>query len=244
MNKKFFKRLITYFNGAELLLWCSSLLLITVSFLIFDRTGYLSLAASLIGATALILNAKGNPTGQVLVIIFSALYGYISWECAYYGEMITYVGMTAPMAILALVDWLRHPFKGNHAEVAVARVGKRELLFMALLTVIVTVIFYFILEYFNTANLFVSTLSVTTSFAAVYLTFRRSPYFALAYAANDVVLIVLWSAATINDLCYVSVLVCFITFLFNDIYGLISWRRMERRQLCGEESADSPKIQK
>lgn len=50
---------------------------------------------------------------------------------------------------------------------------------------------YFILRAFNTANIIPGTISVTTSFVAVYLTFRRSPYFALAYAANDVVLIVL-----------------------------------------------------
>lgn len=51
---------------------------------------------------------------------------------------------------------------------------------------IVTAGFCFILEYFNAANIISSTISVTTSFAAVYLTFRRSPYYALGYAANGV----------------------------------------------------------
>jgi len=75
-----------------------------------------------------------------------------------------------------------------------------------------------------------STLSVTTSFIAVYLTFRRSPYFALAYAANDVVLMVLWTLATIENITYISVLICFVVFLVNDLYGFISWRKMEQRQ--------------
>ncbi len=219
-----------YFTRGELTLWLSSLFAITVSFLIFDRTGWLSLIASLIGATSLILCAKGNPLGQVLIIIFSSVYGYISFTANYYGEMLTYAGMTLPMAIFALVSWLKHPYKGKKSEVEVSSVGKNELCFMALLTVTVTVVFYFILEYFNTANLLVSTFSVTTSFVAVYLTFRRSPYFALAYATNDLVLIILWGAATLSEASYVSVLVCFITFLFNDIYGFISWKRMERRQ--------------
>jgi len=101
---------------------------------------------------------------------------------------------------------------------------------MWLLTVAVTVIFYFILDYFGTANILPSTLSVTTSFLAVYLTFRRSPYFALAYAANDVILIVLWILASVSDIRYISVVVCFAVFLFNDVYGFISWQRMRRRQ--------------
>ena len=104
---------------------------------------------------------------------------------------------------------------------------------MWLLTVVVTVGFYFILEAVDTANLLPSTLSVTTSFLAVYLTFRRSPYYALAYGANDLVLIVLWVFASLEDIHYVSVVVCFIVFFVNDMYGFISWRRMEKRQ--GEE---------
>lgn len=110
------------------------------------------------------------------------------------------------------------------------RLKRGEIVFMMILTLIVTVIFYFILKFFNTANLLPSTLSVTTSFIAVYLTFRRSPYFALAYAANDIVLIVLWVIATMVDVSYISVVVCFLTFLVNDIYGFVSWRRMEKRQ--------------
>lgn len=97
-------------------------------------------------------------------------------------------------------------------------------------TVIVTVIFYFILKYFGTASIIMSTFSVTTSFLAVYLTFRRSPYFALAYAANDIVLIVLWIIASLYDIRYISVVVCFTAFLFNDIYGFISWQKMKKRQ--------------
>ena len=94
----------------------------------------------------------------------------------------------------------------------------------------VTVMFYFILEYFNTANIIPSTLSVTTSFLAVYLTFRRSPFFALAYAANDIILILLWILASVYDARYISVVVCFVAFLVNDIYGFISWQKMKRRQ--------------
>lgn len=205
-------------------------MMIIISFVIFDRENYLTLSASLIGATSLIFNAKGNPFGQLLMVVFSILYGIISFSFAYYGEMITYLGMTMPMAVFALISWLRNPYKGNKAEVRVNSVSNKEIVFMCVITAFVTVIFYFILNYFHTANMIPSTLSVTTSFVAVYLTFRRSPYFALAYAANDIVLIVLWVLASISDVRYVSVIVCFIAFLVNDIYGFINWHRMKIRQ--------------
>jgi nicotinamide mononucleotide transporter PnuC len=224
------KKILNYFSRAELALWLSSVIFIVLSFCIFDREDYLTLMASLIGVTSLIFNAKGNPVGQALMVVFGLIYGAISYSFAYYGEMITYLGMSVPMAVFALVSWLRNPYKGNRAEVKVNRVGKGELVFMCFLTLLVTIAFFFILKFFNTANLALSTISITTSFIAVYLTFRRSPYFALAYAANDVILIGLWILASISDARYISVVVCFIAFLVNDIYGYISWQRMRKRQ--------------
>ena len=224
------KKLFSYFSKPELILWSVSVAFIAVSFCVFDRENYLTLIASLIGVTSLIFNAKGNPIGQALMVAFSLLYGVISYTFTYYGEMITYLGMTMPMAVFALIAWLKNPYKGNKAEVKVNSIGKTEQITMWLLTAGVTVVFYFILDYFNTANIIPSTLSVSTSFLAVYLTFRRCPSFALAYAANDIVLIVLWVLASLTDIRYISVVVCFVAFLFNDIYGYISWQRMKRRQ--------------
>ncbi len=221
---------LKYFSKTDIALWSLSVVSIALSFLIFDRESYLTLIASLLGVTSLIFNAKGNPFGQLLMVIFSLLYGAISYGFAYYGEMITYMGMSGPMAFLALISWLRNPYEGKKSQVKINRIGRKELFFMLLLTLAVTVIFYFILKYFNTANLFFSTLSVATSFAAVYLTFRRSPYFAIVYALNDSVLIVLWVYASFSDTTYISVVVCFLMFLFNDIYGFVSWLRMEKNQ--------------
>jgi nicotinamide mononucleotide transporter PnuC len=220
----------SYFSKTDMTLWLSSVTLILCSYFVFDRNGYVTVIASLIGVTSLIFNAKGNPFGQLLMVLFSLLYGIISFRFAYYGEMVTYLGMTMPMAVLAMISWLRNPYRGNKAEVKVNSISKTETLLMGIGAVIVSILFYFILKHFHTANIIPSTISVTTSFIAVYLTFRRSPYFALAYAANDVVLIVLWIMASIRDIRYVSVTVCFLVFLVNDIYGYIRWREMRQRQ--------------
>lgn len=224
------KKILDYFSTFEKVLWCASVVLITASFFAFSKDGYITLVASLIGTSALIFNAKGNPLGPLLCIIFSVLYGIISFSFSYYGEVITYVAMSAPMSCWALISWLRNPHAKGKAEVKVNTISKKEMIFMLSLVPIVTVAFYFLLETFGTANILPSTISVATSFMAVYLTARRSPYFALAYAANDVVLIVLWTLAAFKDLSYVSVIVCFVIFLINDTYSFISWQKMKKRQ--------------
>lgn len=214
----------------EVILWCSSVVLIITSFYVFDKENYLTLIASLIGVTSLIFNAKGNPFGQILMIFFSLLYGAISFTFSYYGKMLTYLGMTMPMAIFALISWLRNPYNGNKSEVKINTISKKETIFMLIFATIVNFIFYLILNKFNTANILPSTISVTTSFLAVYLTFRRSPFFALAYAANDIVLIILWVLASTSDTRYISVVVCFAAFWINDIYGFLNWKRIKDRQ--------------
>ena len=224
------KKILNYFSRGEIIIWLAEVILIVTFFCIFDRKEFLNLISSLIGITALIFCAKGNPIGQALVIVFSALYGIISFGFAYYGEMITYLGMTAPMALISLISWVRHPNGENRAEVKIRSLNKLDIIIMIPATIAVTVIFYFILYAFGTANLLTSTVSVTTSFAAAYLAFKRSPYYAIAYILNDIVLIVLWSMAAIENISYLSVIACFAAFLINDVYTFINWKKMQKKQ--------------
>ena len=218
--------MLTRFEWA---LWLSSLALTVVSFFAFGSEDYLTLCASLIGATALIFTAKGHVLGQVLIVVFAVFYGIISFHFRYYGEMLTYLGMSAPIAVASLISWIRHPFKESN-EVEVAHVSRRQILPMLVATACVTVVFYFILGALGNANLIASTVSVATSFLAAYLTFLRSPYYALAYAANDVVLIFLWVFASFADVSYIPMVVCFVMFLVNDLYGFYNWLKMEKNQ--------------
>ena len=218
-----------YFTQGELALWGGSAGAILLAFALFDRGNWLTLAASLVGVTSLIFSAKGNPIGQGLMVVFSLLYGVISWQVAYYGEMITYLGMSAPIAMLSVISWIRHPAQ-DREEVEVHHMTRRELVISFVFTVITTVVFYFILGAIGTSNLFFSTISVTTSFIASYLTFMRSPYYALAYALNDLVLIVLWVAAAMKDVSSLPMVFCFLMFFANDMYGFFNWRRMGKQQ--------------
>ena len=226
-------RLISLFHSLtkfEWCLWLSSVVVVTVSFFLSPDKNVLNLIDSLIGVTALIFISKGYVIGQVLLIIFGVLYGIISFEYRYYGEIITYLGMTAPIAGLAVISWLRHPYKDSK-EVEVNRHLKLSTwLTLLFLTASVTVGFYFILKALGNSNLLFSTISVTTSFLAASLTFLRSPYYGLGYAANDAVLITLWVLAALEDPGYVPMIFCFVMFFINDLYGFFNWRRMSKRQ--------------
>ena len=228
------KKLLSYFSPFEWTLWITSALAITLSFVLSGDFYFLTLIASLVGVSSLIFIAKGNVVGQFLIILFSILYGIISIRFRYWGEMITYVFMSLPASISACITWLKNPSPESKNEVKVAPMTPKKLILSSLVSLIVTVIFFFILRALGTANLYLSTLSIMTSFLAASFLFLRSRYYALAYAANDIILIGLWVLASIESLSYLPMVVCFVAFLCNDSYGFINWKRIQNRQNRGQ----------
>ena len=158
----------------EWIIWLGSICIVCISNLLTTDFDLLTLVAALVGVTSLIFAAKGNVWAQILMVIFSILYGIISYRFHYWGE---------------------------------------------------------ILVVFDTPNIIFSTISIVTSFLAAALTMLRSSYYAVWYAANDIVLIILWVLASMKNPAYIPVVVNFGIFFINDMYGYISWKRRERIQL-------------
>ena len=213
-------------------IWIGSLLIIVASNFLSGSFELLTLIASCVGVTSLIFAAKGNVWSQVLMILFSILYGIISWQFRYWGEMMTYLGMTMPMAIWSTITWIKNPSE-NGKEVEIQQLTKKHVVLLFVSAVLVTTLFYLILDALKTPNIVFSTISVTTSFLAAALTMLRSSYYAMGYAANDIVLIVLWLLAAIHEPRYLSVIIIFVLFLFFDVYGFISWKKRETAGLIG-----------
>lgn len=222
------KESICQLTGFDRVLWAVSVVVVTMAFVLSKDFNWVTLIASLTGVTALIFIAKGAVIGQLLTVIFSILYAVVSYQFRYYGEMVTYLGMTMPIAAMSVVSWLRHPY--SETEVEVNHLRKKDVGLLMVLTVLVTIAFYFILKYLGTNNLTVSTFSIATSFLASGLMLLRSPYYAIAYGANDIVLILLWILATRSNLTFLPMIFCFVMFLLNDLYGFYSWNQMKKRQ--------------
>lgn len=218
----------------EWILWSISMAVVLLSNFVSKDIRPVTLFATLFGVTALIFVAKGNVWGQIFTVVFGVLYSITSFEFRYYGEIITYLGMSAPIAAMSVVSWLRNPYKKGKNEVKIRRLKARDIVLCVALTLTVTIVFYFILRALDTPNLLVSTVSITTSFLASYLMFMRNSYYALAYAANDIVLVTLWIFASVEDIVYLPMVACFAIFLVNDIYGFASWKLREKKQEAGE----------
>ena len=123
----------------EWILWLGSLFLVIVSNVLSMNIDILTLVAACVGITSLVFAAKGNVWAQILMIIFSILYGIISWRFHYWGEMITYLGMTMPMAIWSTITWLKNPAK-NGKEVVIQKLRLKHIVWLVLFGTITTIL--------------------------------------------------------------------------------------------------------
>ena len=212
------------------MLWGISLAVVIISNMMASNFDVLTLLAAMIGVTSLIFAAKGNVWAQILMVVFSILYGIISYRFRYWGEMITYLGMTMPMAIWSTITWIRNPSKEKGNEVEIRILNWKHVAGIGVSCAVVTGIFYYILAALDTPNLALSTVSIVTSFLAASLTMLRSSYYAAGYAANDIVLIMMWILASLENPGYIPVAVNFIIFFLNDMYGFVSWKKREVQQ--------------
>lgn len=217
------------FTKFEWFLWLGSLGAICAAHFAVLSDDYLSLATSLAGVTCLIFAARGDPVAPFINVAFSVMYTIISYMFGYYGEMLIYLCMQLPVTAASIFTWIKNSGKGG-ATVKTQKLTAKIFILMAVLTIAVTAAFFFVLKALGTRRLTISTLSVATSFSALFLMALRIPQYALAFILNDIVMIILWSMATTQDIGYISLTVCFTVFLANDAYTFVSWIKRAKKE--------------
>lgn len=124
------------------------------------------------------------------------------------------------MYVYGVISWMTH--KNEETDtVEPNQISKKEWGMLILASAIGFVVLYYILKYFNTSQLLISSLSMITSLIATYLITRRSKYSFLFYIGNDVILILLWGIPILQgDFYLLPILVENIVLLMNDSYRI------------------------
>jgi len=223
------------FNLKNIITWQEAILLIVelaiplILYFVFKCDDYQNLLGAQLGIISIFFLAKASLIGIVLSLLFSLFYAITSLNFQYYGEAIIYFAFMIPLGIISGVIWFINRFKGT-TEVAILSTKKIDFMIGPIASVILTFGLFWLLRYLGTENIITSTLSLFTSFLALYFQIKRSRFTQLFYAANDIVLITLWTLATIEDISYIPIVSCFVFLLVNDLYGFFNWTRIKKRQ--------------
>jgi len=225
--KGVYMKLFKDWTKFELILLLGGMIALVVSGILCNST-LLTIICSITGIMCALTQAKGKVISQFIGLILVVIYSIISYQNKYYGEVLIYIFIMLPLFISGIISWLKN-INNDTNIVKENELSKREWIILTSISLVLFIGLYYLLKYFNTKQLFISTLSMVTSLFATYLVARRSKYGFLFYIGNDIILFILWGLPVIQgNLLLIPMLINPLINLINDTYGWISWNRRNK----------------
>lgn len=177
-----------------------------------------------------ILAAKGKVENYIFWFVGVFIYSIISFNQHYYGEIIINIVISLPLMIIGIIDWLKHKDDVNNS-IVINNLSIKEISIVLLSQFIMFFGYYYLLKFFNTEELIISSLSIVASVLAMYFEARRSELCYYSYLTNDVIILSLWLIPVIKgNTMLLSVVICPTLLFINDIYGVYNWKRLKKIQ--------------
>ena len=233
--KKFFKEIKWYeyaFVGVSLAV------LITLSIIFHSHIFYI--LSSSVGVVAVLFLTKVNVIGIILSFVQITFYTIISYLNGFYGEMINNLCVTLPLYVANLITWLKNLYSKSGQVKINSNISWKEIVVAILVVVIISFGMYFLLDYFNTTMVFVSTLSFTFNTLAIYFLARRSSLNFAFYLFSNVANFIMWGTLiiTTQDLSMLITLINVVIFFVLNCYGLYNWFITRKKQENEDKSFD------
>lgn len=223
MNLKIANYFRTWNTFEKVMFLASIIFILGLGFVL--HCDFLTTIVAFLGFFSALNQAKGNVVGQFVGVVLAVLYSIISYRNKYFGEVIVYLLIILPLYVVGIFSWLKNRDKKTE-KVKQNIISSKEWGWLVLGSIVLFVILYQLLKYFDTSQLFVSTLSMIINIFATYLLVRRSKYSFIFYIFNAFILLVLWGIPVINgDYLLIPMVFDGILLLINDIYGFKSWAR-------------------
>ncbi|MBR5048211.1 MAG: nicotinamide mononucleotide transporter [Erysipelotrichaceae bacterium] len=176
-----------------------------------------------------IMLTKARIEGYFLQFAMGILYVFIAWKQAYYGEVVNAL-LVIPVTAYGLYNWLRSRNSGENT-VDIARAGKKEVILLIISQLLLVPLYRRILCRYTDEMLTVQALSIAVTVMAFYFCARISVLSYYCFISKDIVSTILWIPPLLaGDASAWLVIIPNLLFFINDIYGLISWRRMLAEQ--------------
>lgn len=221
------KRWKKWTNFEKILLFGSMLTIVIVG--IIFKSDLLTLSCSLIWALTALLIAKGNNLCRLFGILADTLYSILSFKNQFYGEVLVHV-IFLVMDIIWVISWIHHKnIETNFVKIN--NIKRKEWTIAAFVFLFLLVWMYYLLKFFNTNELIISTISVVLTLYALYFLVRRSKHSLVFYLFCDVTLILLWGIYVFQgNIELVPIFLNSIILFVNDSYGVYNRRKVEKLQ--------------
>lgn len=211
--------------------WLFAFTAVTIYLYVALDDTLIGLLASLTGMLSVVLVAKGKTWNYYPGIINVVLYAFVAYGQKYYGEVMLNLLYFLPMQFIGLIMWRRNGVsEEKRNDVKVAVMTNRARLYWSLLCLAATIAYAWVLKAMGGALPFIDSLTAVLSIVAMIFMVKRYVEQWVVWIIIDVLTIYMWLVAFMGDGNDVSILVMWIAYLANAIYGWLNWRAQYRVQ--------------
>lgn len=210
--------------------WLLVFTILIIGLSLYWQDTLIGVICSLTGIWCVILVAKGRISNYWVGIVNVILYAFISYGYKYYGEVMLNVFYFLPMQFMGAYIWIKNKKPNSKGTVIIKALNNKQRLFWTAVSVIGVVIYGAVLKTLGGAMPHIDALSTVLSIIAMLLMAFRFFEQWILWIVVDVVTIILWFVVMANGGNDVSILLMWVAYLVNAVYGLYNWISLYQAQ--------------
>lgn len=194
---------------------------------ILMKSSVLEFISSVTGIVGAILVAKGKISSYWWGVIATALYAWISYKYQLFGEAIMYTLVFLPMQVWGAVVWSsKLNVSGDRADVIKNYLTTKQRIWVSVGTLVAIGLYaLFVAELKGSMPGLDSATAILSILATTLMMYRYAEQW-YCWILVNIVAVVMWIQATLHhEGAGAVILVMWITFLLNSIYGCYKWRK-------------------
>ncbi|HDL5362108.1 TPA: nicotinamide riboside transporter PnuC [Mannheimia haemolytica] len=216
--------------------WLIVFLAIQIGIFIYQPDTWIATIAAITGILCVVFVGKGKISNYLFGLISVSLYAYISYTFQLYGEMMLNLLVYVPVQFIGFYFWRKNMTSENTVnnagveEVIAKALTAKQWVIVAITTIIGTFLYIELLKYLGSALAILDGATVVISIVAqILMVLRYREQWALWIIVN-MMTIALWTAMYFqNGETSLPLLVMYVMYLCNSIYGYYNWIKLHRK---------------
>ena len=223
------KRFFTDWSRFEIIwLILSTVIMIVLSIIWGDNL--LALISGITGILGVVLAAKGKVSTYIFATVNVAIYALLTFQNHLYGEFMLNAFYYIPMNFIGFYLWSKH--KDNESgEVEGKKLTGRQTVILFAAVAVVVLVYWQILSRIGGQLALIDAMSTIFSVVALIMQVARYAEQWLLWIIVNVVSVVMWLLLIGKDSSAITMVVMWVAYLFNSVYGYYNWRKLDEKNV-------------
>jgi len=204
-------------------IWMVTSLLLIVILSVITKSHILQIIAAVSGVIYVFNTVFENRYGQLFGVINSFLYGIIMYSNGVYGTSLYNLIYCIPMQIYTFFVWGKDKNGKNKLEVSRYKDVQRLAIWLVILVVVAA--YAMVASKLNVQFALIDGLSIILGIAGLYMTSHKKVEQWHMFIVSNIAMLALWGIKCFRDITNIPMLVMWLVYLVNNIYGLCEWNK-------------------